>query len=110
VLILPPGHAQAIATKLRLPQRERWMVGGIIATVVAVALVLVISFGAAGRSSGRGCIYATIPGSVGAQQIDQCGAQARETCASVATPGAFTAPSAETVAAQCRKAGLPLAP
>lgn len=108
MLILPPGHAQAIATKRRLPLRERWVVGGMIATVAAVALVLVISFGASGRSSGHGCIYATIPGSVGAQQIDQCGAQARETCLSVATPGAFTPPSAQTVAAQCRKAGLPV--
>lgn len=86
------------------------MVGGVLATVAAVVLILLISIGSAGKSSARGCIYATIPGAVGAQEVNECGADARATCQSVGTPGAFTAQAAHTIAVQCRKAGLPLKP
>jgi hypothetical protein len=84
------------------------MIGGVLGVVAALAVVLVISFLSAGPSSGHGCIYATIPGSVGAQQVHECGANARATCQSVNTPGAYTAQAAQTLAAQCRKAGLPV--
>jgi hypothetical protein len=108
VLILPPGHAQAITARRRLSRREQWMVGGVLATVAAVILVLVISLATTGRSSAHGCIYATIPGAVGAQEIYQCGNEARATCASAETAGAFSAQSAQTIALECRKAGLPV--
>jgi hypothetical protein len=84
------------------------MVAGVLATVAAVILVLVISLATAGRSSAHGCIYATIPGVVGAQEVYQCGADARATCASAETTGAFSAQSAQTIALECRKAGLPV--
>jgi hypothetical protein len=108
VLILPPGHADAIAARRRLSTREKRMVGGVIAGVIALAIVLVISLSSGGPSSSRGCIYATIAGDVGAQQINQCGAQARDTCGSVYAPGAYAAQAAGTIAAECRKAGLPV--
>ena len=41
------------------------MIGGALATVAVVAIVLAISIGTAGKSSAHGCIYATIPGAVG---------------------------------------------
>ena len=97
-----PGFAR------RLSGRERWMVGGVLGVVAALAIALVISFVTAGPSSGHGCIYATIPGAVGAEQVHECGATARQTCRTVDTPGAFTAQAAATVAAACRKAGLPV--
>jgi hypothetical protein len=106
VLILPPGHADSIAARRRLSARERWIVGGVLGVVVAIALVLVISFSTAGPSSTHGCIYATIAGDVGAQQIHECGADARALCQSVNTPGAFTQQAAGVVASECRKAGL----
>jgi hypothetical protein len=108
VLILPPGHADAIATDRRLSTREKRMVGGVIGVVIALAVVLVISLSSGGPSSARDCIYATIPGDVGAQQINQCGVQARDTCQSVEAPGAYTPQAASTIAAECRKAGLPV--
>jgi hypothetical protein len=86
------------------------MVGAVLATVVVVALILVISIGTSGQSSAHGCIYATIPGPVGAQQVNQCGAQARDTCRSASTPGSFTPQAARVIEAQCRKAGLPIGP
>jgi hypothetical protein len=84
------------------------MVGGVLGVVAALAVVLVISFVSAGPSSGHGCIYATIPGAVGAEQVHDCGATARATCRSVNAPGAYTAQAAHTLAAECRKAGLPV--
>jgi hypothetical protein len=84
------------------------MLGGVLAAVTALAVVLVISFVSSGPSSGHGCIYANIPGAVGAEQVHECGANARHTCGSVNAPGAYTRQAAKTLAVQCRKAGLPV--
>jgi hypothetical protein len=92
----------------RLSKREKWMIGGVLGVVAVLAVVLVISFVSSGPTSGHGCIYANIPGAVGAEQVHECGATARDTCRSVNTPGAYTRQAAHTLAAQCRKAGLPV--
>jgi hypothetical protein len=84
------------------------MIGGVLGVVAVLAVVLVISFVSSGPTSGHGCIYANIPGAVGAEQVHECGATARDTCRSVNAPGAYTPQAARTLAAQCRKAGLPV--
>jgi ABC-type Co2+ transport system permease subunit len=94
----------------RLSRREKWMLGGVLGVVAALAVVLVISFVSSGPSSGHGCIYANIPGAVGAEQVHECGATARQTCRSVNAPGAYTRQAAHTLATECRKAGLPVGP
>jgi hypothetical protein len=107
VLILPPGHAQTVRLR-RLTAREKWMVRGVAGAVALITVaVVVIALATAGRTSARGCINATIPGPVGAEEVHQCGAGARETCATVFTPGAYTKQAAMVVAEACRKAGLP---
>ena len=106
MLILPPGHADALAERRRLSARERWMVGGVLAAVAVLAVVLVLSFSSSGPTSGNGCIYATIPAATGATQVHLCGATARATCQSVHF--AYTPQAAQTIAAACRKAGLPV--
>jgi len=88
--------------------REKWMIGGVLGVVVALAVVLVISFASSSPSSTSGCIYATIPAATGAEQVHECGATARSTCATAQTPGAFSQPAAQAVAAACRRAGLPV--
>jgi hypothetical protein len=108
VLILPPGHAESIRLGRRLSQREKRLVGGFLAAMAALVVILVIALSTGGQSSAHGCIYATIPAATGAQQISECGAQARSTCASAQTPGAFTPQAARAVSAECRKAGLPV--
>lgn len=108
VLIIPPGHAETLRDRRRLTRRELWMVSGVLGAVVVLALVLVISFATSGPSSKAGCIYATIPAATGAQQVSECGAAARSTCGSAQAPGAFTAQAARVIAAECRKAGLPV--
>jgi hypothetical protein len=108
VLILPPGHAESIRAGRRLSVREKRLLGVVVGAVAALLLLVVIALSSSGRSSAHGCIYVTIPAATGAQEISQCGATARETCASVGTPGAFSREAAGTVASECRKAGLPV--
>lgn len=105
---LPLGHAHEAAAMRGLTRREKWLVRGVLAAVAVLAVVLAVSLGTAGKSSAHGCIHATIPGPVGAEEIDQCGAEARATCQSAAAPGTFTAQAARVIQAQCRKAGLPV--
>ena len=82
------------------------MVGGVLGVVAALAVVLIISLVSSGPSSSNGCIYATVPGAVGAEQIHECGATARHTCQTLGAPGAYTHQAAHTLAVECRKAGL----
>ena len=82
------------------------MIRGALIVVALIAVVIALSLAAGGKSAAHGCIYATIPGDVGAQEVSQCGAGARETCATVNQPGAYTSEAAATIAAACRKAGL----
>jgi len=84
------------------------MIGGVLGVVVLLAIVLVISLASSGPGSKSGCIYATIPADTGAEQVHQCGTQARETCQSVFAAGAYTHPAAQAIASECRKAGLPV--
>ncbi|HLY49816.1 MAG TPA: hypothetical protein VKR21_11540 [Solirubrobacteraceae bacterium] len=107
-MALPPGHGQTIAAPPALSGRERRLIAGVLVLAAALTVALVISLAVGGRSSAHGCIHATIPGAVGAQEIDQCGGQARATCRGAEQSGAFTVSSARVIAAECRKAGLPV--
>ena len=53
-MVLPPGHAHAVRAPHVLSQREKWMIGGVLATVGAVVIALIISLSTAGRSSANG--------------------------------------------------------
>jgi hypothetical protein len=108
VLIIPPGHAEAVRARWQPSAREKWMIGGVLGAVAVLAAVLVISLASSGPSSKSGCIYATVPAATGAEQINLCGARARSTCATVQTPGAYAPQAAQSIAAECRKAGLPV--
>ena len=110
VLILPPGHTEAVQARRPLSLREKRMVGAVLAVVAAVIVVTVISLGKSSPRSGHGCIYVTIAANAmtGGQEIYQCGVQARDTCGTVYAPGAYPKGSADAIAGECRKAGLPV--
>jgi hypothetical protein len=91
-----------------LNAREKRLISGVLVVVAALVVALAVSIASAGNSSAHGCIHATIPGAVGAEEINQCGAQARSTCQTAEHPGSFTASSARVIATECRKAGLPV--
>lgn len=107
-MVMPPGDGAAALARRGLSHRERWLIRGVLGVVGVLAVVLVVAIATAGRSSAAGCIYATIPGPVGAQEINQCGAQARATCQTALAPGTFTAQAARVITRECRRAGLPV--
>jgi hypothetical protein len=84
------------------------MIRGVLAVLAVLAVVLAIAIGTSGTSSARGCIHATVAGPVGAEEIDQCGSQARATCETASAPGSFAPQAAQVIERQCRKAGLPV--
>src|SRR5579859_4804703 len=108
MLILPPGHAQAVRRPHPLRTREKAMLGGVMGLLVVLALALVVSFASGGASSRHGCISVDLAYSVGGAQIHRCGASAREMCASVNQPGGSIGATARALATECRKAGLPV--
>lgn len=108
MLILPPGHAESVRIRRALSAREKRIIGVLLAAIAALAVVLVVSLGSAARNSHNGCIYLTTAAATGAQEINQCGAAARTTCASARAPGAYSSAASDAIAAECRKAGLPV--
>ena len=110
MLILPPGHAESIHAGRRLSVREKRLIGVVVGAIALLVVVIAVAVSSSGQSSAHGCIYATIAAATGAQEISQCGTAARDTCASVLAPGAFSRQAAEAVAGECRKAGLPVGP
>jgi hypothetical protein len=109
MLILPPGHAQAIRSRRAYTRREKWTVGGVLGLVAIGAVVVAIAIATTGGHSHNGCLNFTYAGPVGAQEINECGAPARDLCGSVLTRAGFTPAVAREVAEQCRKAGIPTA-
>ena len=79
-----------------------------LAVAAALTVAVVVALATAGHSSGDGCIDVTIPYSIGGQEFYRCGVAARSTCRSVGTPGGFVDGAGRAVAAECRKAGLPV--
>jgi hypothetical protein len=77
-------------------------------TVAVLAAAVVVSFIAGGPRSRHGCIAATVPYSLGGQQLDQCGSAARATCRAVGSSTGFSGAAGHAVASACRKAGLPV--
>jgi hypothetical protein len=76
--------------------------------MVALAIVLALVLATVGDSRPAprpGCIYAIVPGVMGATPVDACGAQAKRTCAEHADP-ALKDPVSARVRASCRRARL----
>jgi hypothetical protein len=80
------------------------IVSAVVVLVTVLALVLA-TVGDSRPGPKPGCIYAIVPGVMGATPVDACGAQAKKTCAEHADP-ALTDPVSRGVRASCRRAGL----
>lgn len=109
MLILPPGHAETLhRPRYRLNLRERWIIGGVLAAVVALTVAIVVSIGTAEHKTAGGCVDVKFPTTIGGAELYRCGAQARELCASVGSTARANDVEGKAIAAQCRKAGLPV--
>lgn len=106
MLILPPGHAQTVRQPRAFRPREKAMLGGVLAVLVAFLLVLFVSLGSSDRQSGHGCISVGLAYSTGGAQIYRCGAGARSMCAAVGRPGGPVGATARSLRTECRKAGI----
>jgi hypothetical protein len=101
------GHWKRTNTPLRkLTRRERRVAIVCLAVTVVTVLALVLATVGDSRPGPKpGCIYAIVPGVMGATPVDACGAQAQKTCAQHADP-ALTDPVSVGVRASCRRAGI----
>jgi len=106
---LPVGHGRTLGQPRPLSGRERWLLRAALGALAALAVIVAVALATGAKSSAHGCIHLVIPGPVGAQQIDACGARARATCRGAAAPGAYTAQAAPVIERACRRAGLPVA-
>jgi hypothetical protein len=108
MMILPPGHAEEVRRRRAFAPRERWMIRGVVAVVAALAVVLVSSLATGETTSRKGCVSVSLAYSTGGDHITRCGGGATSLCQGVGHPGGITGAPAQTVAAACRRAGLPV--
>lgn len=108
MLILPPGHARALQVKRRFSTREKSIISVVLAVLTALIVAVVVSLATAGHHSANGCVDVTLAYSTGGQEFYECGAAARAMCSEVGASGGFTGDQGRAVAAECRKAGLPV--
>jgi hypothetical protein len=86
--------------------RERWLVRVMAGVTAVIVIGVVIALVAGGQSSSDGCVHATFPGPVGAEQVNQCGSGARSLCTTLRSSGQYGPEAVRTIAAECRRAGL----
>ena len=99
------GHWDRVNTPLRrLTRRERSVaIGAILATLAVIAALVAFTAGDSRPAPGPGCIYAIVPGVMGAAPVDACGARARNICAKHA---ALDDPGSDAIQESCRRTGL----
>jgi hypothetical protein len=110
MLILPSGHWQeAPAGPRRITRRERWILGGVLAVVAVLVVIVAISFTSKQRTSANGCIDVSAATVIGGSELYRCGTAARDLCSAPSGPGAGdNIAFRRALADACRKAGLPV--
>jgi hypothetical protein len=100
------GHWQRTRRPLReLTSRERIVaIVTIVATVLAIVVLIVATAGSSRPEPGPGCIRATIAHVMGGEELNACGDHAKRLCARNAT---LSDPNALSIQASCREAGYP---
>ena len=108
MLILPPDHERQTRPLRKLSVRERWLVRIMAAVTTLIVVAVAVSIAISDQSSGKGCVRATFPGPVGAEQVNQCGAGARVLCATLNSSAQYGPEAVRTIAVECHKASLPV--
>src|SRR3954449_446547 len=99
------GHYARVNTPLRrLTPRERNVgIGAVVLAAIAILAVILATAGNSSPKAGPGCIYAIIPGVMGAEPVDACGGQAEFVCGGHANR---KAPSSQAHRNACREANI----
>ena len=110
MLIVPSGHWQeASPGPRRITRRERWILGGVLALVAVIVVLVAVSFSSKQRISANGCIDVSAATVIGGSELYRCGTAARDLCSAPSGPGATDNISFRRALAEaCRKAGLPV--
>ena len=110
MLIVPTGHWQEASSGSRkLTRRERWILGGVLAVVAVLVVIVAISFTSKQRVSANGCIDVSAATVIGGSELYRCGTAARDLCSAPNGPGAGdNIAFRRALADACRKAGLPV--
>jgi hypothetical protein len=104
---MPQDHARTLREQKPLSRRTKWLLG-LGGVIVVLAIVAIIIAGHAPKAR-RGCVDTTLPGVIGAQTYDECGAAARHTCATVeGSLRQFGAAGVGIVEDACRKGHVPV--
>jgi hypothetical protein len=78
MLIVPSGHWQeAPSGPRRITRRERWILGGVLAVVAVLVVIVAISFTSKQRTSANGCIDVSAATVIGGSELYRCGTAAR---------------------------------
>jgi hypothetical protein len=103
------GHWQRVNTPLRrLTRRERIVaIGGVAVSLLATLAVVLATAGNSAPQARPGCIYAIIPGVMGAEPVDACGPQAEFVCAKHRFEDR---PGSQTIRDACRESGITISP
>jgi hypothetical protein len=111
MLIVPSGHWQEEASSgpRRITRRERWILGGVLAVVAVLVVIVAISFTSKQRTSANGCIDVSAATVIGGSELYRCGTAARDLCTAPTATGATDNISfRRALADACRKADLPV--
>jgi hypothetical protein len=101
------GHWERQNTPLRVGERRTV---AIVAGVLAVAVAVVLYLSVVKTDNARaGCVFITVPSTMGAGNMHACGDAARRLCASQVA-GNPSDPFARAAHKSCREAGLPAPP
>jgi hypothetical protein len=99
------GHWQRVNTPVRkLTRRERLLVRlAIVLVVAATVAIVIVAAGTSTPAPAPGCIDAIVPGAMGGQPVDACGARARAICREHAGQ---PDPGSRSIERSCRRAGI----
>jgi hypothetical protein len=78
---MPSDHARAVREHTPLSRRQRRL--ALLASTAVVALTAVVILLTTGGRPQLGCINTYLPGAMGAEALHECGAEARQTCATL---------------------------
>jgi hypothetical protein len=78
---MPQNHARALREQKPMsPRTKLWLGGGMVAVIAAVVVAILLTTGGPTK---LGCINTNLAGAMGAEPLNECGRQARQTCATV---------------------------
>ncbi|HYB22937.1 MAG TPA: hypothetical protein VED41_04010 [Solirubrobacteraceae bacterium] len=95
-------QSRRLSEPLRWGRREKRLAALLLSCAALAALGLVAFALTSGAPARAGCIDVTFASTLGAANVKECGAQARDTCAQ---PGAFHGVAAQELKAACGRAG-----